>query len=45
VPVSDIAALGEAIATRQENSGLRARMGAARLRVEGSFSLQACCRR
>lgn len=46
VPVSDAAALGEAIAALYENAGLRARMGAAaRLRVERLFSLQACARR
>jgi hypothetical protein len=46
VPVSDAAALGEAITALHANSGLRARMGAvARLRVERSFSLQACRRR
>src|SRR5262249_48588664 len=46
VPVSDVATLGEAIATLHENSGLRMRIGAAaRLRVEHSFSLQACGRR
>jgi len=46
VPVSDAAALGEAIAALYEDAGLRARMGAAaRLRVERLFSLQACARR
>jgi glycosyltransferase involved in cell wall biosynthesis len=46
VPVSDAAALGEAIAALYENPALRTRMGAAaRLRVERLFSLQACARR
>jgi glycosyltransferase involved in cell wall biosynthesis len=46
VPVTDGAALGEAIAGLYEDAGLRARMGAAaRRRVERLFSLQACVRR
>ena len=46
VPITDPAALGEAITTFYEDAGLRTRMGAAaRLRVERLFSLEACVRR
>ena len=46
VPVADAKALGAAIAALYEDTGLRARMGAAaRLRVERLFTLEVCVRR
>ena len=46
VPVAEPAVLGDAVAALYEDPDLRARMGiAARKRVEGFFTLEACVRR